>query len=256
MSVNSWLGVVAGLLIMAGGHSFNSLLDYAWTGLDKGTVEERSAGKHYCAGQSLLASGVVTVGEVALNAMVWYLLAMIPIVYLVIHVGWGALVFGLLGMLITFWYAKAKFNWTHETALGVGCGPLAVLLGMYSTTNNPPWQEGILASVPFAIMLSFAGLALDEWPDAEANLKKGVPHVLVSVHVRLSERAHNRRHSGAADCIVVPRLAVPHWDDGGAEKGFRKDGPFGRCLWSVVSGPAGCRAVYRTVMSAVRKLRG
>jgi hypothetical protein len=181
MSVNSWLGVVAGLLIMAGGHSFNSLLDYAWTGLDKGTVEERSAGKHYCAGQSLLASGVVTVGEVALNAMVWYLLAMIPIVYLVIHVGWGALVFGLLGMLITFWYAKAKFNWTHETALGVGCGPLAVLLGMYSTTNNPPWQEGILASVPFAIMLSFAGLALDEWPDAEANLKKGVKSVAYKV---------------------------------------------------------------------------
>ncbi len=181
MSVDSWLGVVAGLLIMAGGHSFNSLLDYAWTGLDRGAVEERSAEKGYCAGQSLLAAGVVTVGEVALNAMVWYLLAMIPIVYLVIHVGWGALVFGLSGMLITFWYAKAKFNWTHETALGVGCGPLAVLLGMYSTTNNPPWPKGILASVPFAVMLSFAGLALDEWPDAEANLKKGVKSVAFKV---------------------------------------------------------------------------
>jgi hypothetical protein len=35
--------------------------------------------------------------------------------------------------------------------------------------------------VPFAIMLAFAGLALDEWPDAEANLKKGVKSVAYKV---------------------------------------------------------------------------
>ena len=181
MTLNSWLGVIAGLLVMAGGHSFNSLLDYAWTGLDKGTAEERSAEKDYCGGQSVLAEGAVTTREVALNAVVWYLLAAIPIVYLAVRVGWGVLLVGLLGMLVTFWYAKAKFNWTHELALGVGCGPLAVLLGMYSTVSNPPWHKGILASVPFAIMLSFAGLALDEWPDAEANLKKGVKSVAYKV---------------------------------------------------------------------------
>jgi len=181
MSLNSWLGVVAGLLIMAGGHSFNSLLDYAWTGLDKGSSDERSAEKDYCAGQSLLAAGIVAAKEVAINALGWYLLAAIPLVYLALAVGWGVLVIGLLGMLVTFWYARAKFNWTHELALGVGCGPLAVLLGMYSTTGRPPWQAGMLASIPFAIMLSFAGLALDEWPDAEANLKKGVKSVAYKV---------------------------------------------------------------------------
>lgn len=181
MSLNSWLGVVAGLLVMAGGHSFNSLLDYAWTGLDKGSAEERSAEKDYCAGQSLLAAGVVTAREVALNALVWYVLAAVPLVYLATHVGWGVLVIGLLGMLVTFWYARAKFNWTHELALGVGCGPIAVLLGMYATVACPHWRAGILAGAPFAIMLSFGGLALDEWPDAEANLKKGVKSVAYKV---------------------------------------------------------------------------
>ena len=34
-----WIGLIAGLLIMAGGHSFNSYLDYEWTGVDKGEVE-------------------------------------------------------------------------------------------------------------------------------------------------------------------------------------------------------------------------
>ncbi|HVP56618.1 MAG TPA: prenyltransferase [bacterium] len=181
MSLSSWLGVITGLLIMAGGHSFNSLLDYAWTGLDKGETGERSAEKDYCAGQSLLAAGIVTVKEVALNAIIWYVLAAIPLVYLARHVTWAVLPVGLAGMLVTFWYARAKFNWTHELALAVGCGPLAVLLGMCSTAARPAWHHGILASVPFAIMLSFAGLALDEWPDAEANLRKGVKSVAYKV---------------------------------------------------------------------------
>ena len=29
MTANSWLGLLTGLLVMAGGHSFNSFLDYA-----------------------------------------------------------------------------------------------------------------------------------------------------------------------------------------------------------------------------------
>ena len=36
MTLNSWLGVIGTMLVMAGGHSFNSFLDYSWTGLDRG----------------------------------------------------------------------------------------------------------------------------------------------------------------------------------------------------------------------------
>jgi 1,4-dihydroxy-2-naphthoate octaprenyltransferase len=181
MSGYSWLGVIAGLLIMAGGHAFNSVLDYAWTGLDKGGIEERSAEKDYCGGQSLLAKGVVSVRAAVANAVIWYLLALVPLIYLTVRVGWPVLIFGILGMLVTVWYARGKFNWTHELSLGVGSGPLAVLLGMYSTSPHPPWQQGLLASIPFAIVISFAGLALDEWPDAEANLKKGARSVAYKV---------------------------------------------------------------------------
>jgi 1,4-dihydroxy-2-naphthoate octaprenyltransferase len=181
VTFNSWLGLVAGLLVMAGGHSFNSLLDYAWTGLDKGEETDRSAEKDYTGGQSVLAAGIVSVREVTFNAIGWYVLALLPLVYLALNVGWQILVVGLLGMLVTFWYAKAKFNWTHELALGIGAGPLAILVGMFATSNSPPWVTGIVASVPFAIIASFAGLALDEWPDAEANLKKGVKSIAYKV---------------------------------------------------------------------------
>lgn len=181
LNLYAWLGFIAGLLVMAGGHSFNSLLDYAWTGLDKGEVEDRSAEKDYTGGQNLIEKGVVSVREVASNAVTWYLLSAIPIAFIVGAMGWPIIPVWVMGMLVTFWYSKAKFNWTHEVALGMGVGPLAVLLGMFASTPNPDWVLGIVVSAPFAMLLSFAGLALDEWPDAEANLKKGVKSVAYKV---------------------------------------------------------------------------
>jgi 1,4-dihydroxy-2-naphthoate octaprenyltransferase len=173
-NASSWLGLAAALLVMAGGHSFNSLLDYSWTGLDRGDVASRSAEKAYTGGQSVIARGIVSPKEVALNASLWYLLALAPLVYLALNVGWRALLIGLLGMSVTFFYARSKFNWTHETVLGAATGPISVLAGMFATSPSPPWVTGLIVSVPAAILPAFAGLALDEWPDAEANLKKGV----------------------------------------------------------------------------------
>lgn len=181
MTLNSWLGVIGTILIMAGGHSFNSFLDYAWTGLDKGETGERSAEKDYAGGQSIIAAGIVSLREVAFNAIAWYLLALIPLLYLAFHVGWQILLIGVLGMLITFAYAKSKFNWTHEMVLGISSGPLAVLGGMFATTSSPPWITGLIVSVPSLVIISFVGLAIDEWPDAEANLKKGVKSISYKV---------------------------------------------------------------------------
>jgi 1,4-dihydroxy-2-naphthoate octaprenyltransferase len=166
---------------MAGGHSFNSFLDYAWTGLDKGEPENRSAEKDYAGGQSVIAAGIVSEGEVAYNAITWYLLALIPLIYLALNVGWQILLIGFLGMMVTFAYAKSKFNWTHEMVLGISSGPLAVLAGMFATSGSPPWVTGLVVSIPALILISFVGLAIDEWPDAEANLKKGVKSISYKV---------------------------------------------------------------------------
>ena len=177
VNAHSWWALAGGLLIMAGGHSFNSYLDYAWTGIDKGKVEDRSAEKAYTGGQNLLANGTVSLKEVLANALFWYVLALGPIIYLGITVGFGVLLIAFLAMLITFWYSWGKFNWTHELSLGVGAGPVSALLGMFGTTPHPDIAAGLLAGVPVAILLCFGGLALDEWPDAEANLKKGAKSI-------------------------------------------------------------------------------
>lgn len=179
---NAWIALVGGLLIMAGGHSFNSYLDYAWTGLDKGETVDRSAEKDYCGGQSIIAQGIVSEKEVLFNAIGWYVLALIPIIYLAINSSAVMIPLALAGMAITFWYSKSKFNYTHELCLGIGVGPIAVLLGMFAVNPDANWLEGLVASAPFAIILSFTGLAFDEWPDAEANLKKGVKSLAYKVY--------------------------------------------------------------------------
>ncbi|HUT68877.1 MAG TPA: prenyltransferase [Dehalococcoidales bacterium] len=181
INANAWIGLAAGLLVMAGGHSFNSFLDYSWTGLDKGEIENRSAEKDYCGGQNIIEAGIVTPREVLLNAVGWYVLSALPIIYLAVKVGWPILPVWVLSMLITFWYSKAKFNWTHELALFMGAGPLAALIGMYSVTPTPEWWIGIVAGAPAGLILSFVGLPLDEYPDAEANLKKGVKSIAYKV---------------------------------------------------------------------------
>lgn len=181
IDANAWIGLIGGLLVMAGGHSLNSLLDYSWTGLDKGELADRSAEKDYCGGQNIIEAGIVTPREVFMNGLGWYVLSAGPFIYLTIKVGQGIFAAWWLAMLITFWYSKAKFNWTHELALFVGAGPMAALIGMFAVTRNPDIWIGIAASAPAGLVLSFVGLPLDEYPDAEANLKKGVKSVAYKV---------------------------------------------------------------------------
>ena len=178
-SLKTWLVLIAGLFVMAGGHSFNSLLDYAWTGLDKGEVEDRSAEKGYTGGQNLLGKGLVSQREVLGNALGWYGLSAIVLAF--IHGPFWLFAIWVLGCLATFWYSISKMTWTHELALGTAVGPLAVLLGMFGVNPHPPVMAGIICSVPAAVVLSFIGLPFDEWPDAEANLKKGAKSIAFMV---------------------------------------------------------------------------
>ena len=84
-------------------------------------------------------------------------------------------------MLVIFWYSWAKFNYTHELALGAAVGPLPALVGVFAVNAHPNLVNTLLSSGLVAIILSFIGLALDEWPEPKANLKKGVKSIAYMV---------------------------------------------------------------------------
>lgn len=182
-NINAWLILVAVLFSVFGGHNLNSILDFQ-NGLDAGEKEDRSAEKSYTGGQNLIENGKATLNGITWNAVVWYLLSAIALIIVGYntgsHVTWMILFFlWVIGALVPFLYSMGKFtSWgLHELSLGAAVGPLPLLMAMYAVNNHPPILAGILVSIIPAVVLSFAGLGLDEWGDAPQNLKKGVKSI-------------------------------------------------------------------------------
>jgi len=172
------LAFICCMFLMAASHSANTLLDYSWTGLDKG--EQRSVTKSYTGGCGVIAEGILTEKEVMVNSIGWFVLALIPGLLLVSTVTPYLIIPILLAPAVAVWYSWSKFNYTHELALASGV-VVAVLLGAMSTgTGN--YLKPMLVAIPISMIFSFGGLALDEWPDAKANLKKGVKSIAYKVY--------------------------------------------------------------------------
>ena len=162
------LASISSLLLMGSGHSFNTLLDYEWTKLDRGEPDERSRPKSYTGGQQPIAAGVLTSKEVLANALGWLALSAIPIIFLpkIVWLPWT------LGALVTFWYSWAKLHWHPEVALGVGFATFGVWLGMSASGHIDFWR-GFLVSLPFLVLWGGLAEIIDQWTDWLPNWPKG-----------------------------------------------------------------------------------
>lgn len=172
----SWLSamvVLGAIFQMAYAHSFNTLLDYSWTGFDKGAEGERSRGKVYTKAQQPIAAGILTPKEVLANGLIYLAISAIFIGIVAWKV--SPLIWAIWGVtaLCTFWYSWGKLHWNAELALGVGFGPLAVMLGMASQPD-PDFLVAFLAGIPFLILWGYMAETIDQWTDAEPNWPRGL----------------------------------------------------------------------------------
>ena len=172
----SWLSAMVALgavFQMGYAHSFNTLLDYSWTKFDRGAEEERSKGKVYTHGQQAIAAGIMTPKEVLVNGLVYLAISAVFIgivawkVSPVIWAIWGVMA------LMTFWYSWGKLHYQCELALGLGFGPLAVMLGMASQPN-PDYLLAFLAGIPVLILWGYGAETMDQFTDASVNWMRGL----------------------------------------------------------------------------------
>lgn len=172
----SWLSAMVALgaiFQMAFAHSFNTLLDYSWTGFDKGTEKERSREKIYTKGQQAIAAGIMSPKGVLVNGLVYLAISAIFIgivawkVSPVIWAVWAVMA------LMTFGYSWGKLHWSCEFFLGIGFGPLAVMLGMASQPN-PDFLLAFLAGIPILILWGYGAETMDQYSDAEPNWPRGL----------------------------------------------------------------------------------
>jgi len=177
--LNTWLGFIAVALFMACAHSQNSYIDWA-VGLD--SIEKDFTGgsveKDYTGGCGILK--ILTPKELVLNFIGWAVLGLIPLIILSLRVTPYILIPALLGLAVPYFYTRGKFSWYHETALAIGV-VLAGITGMFAVNPHPNWWQGIIVVLPVAIVLSYLGLAFDEYLDAYNNLKSGVKSLAFKV---------------------------------------------------------------------------
>jgi len=172
----SWLSamvVLAAIFEMAYSHSLNTLLDYCWTGFDKGIEEERSKGKIYTKGQQAIAAGQFTSRRVLINALVYLAISAVFVGIIAWKVSPLIWAIWAVTALCTFWYSWGKLHYQCELALGVGFGPLAVMLGMASQPS-PDFLLAFLAGIPFLILWGYMAETIDQWTDAEPNWPRGL----------------------------------------------------------------------------------
>jgi len=164
---------------MACAHSQNSYIDWA-VGLD--SIEKDFTGgsveKGYTGGCGILK--ILTPKELVLNFIGWAVLGLIPLIILSLRMTPYVLIPAVLGLAVPYFYTRGKFSWYHETALASGV-VLAGITGMFAVNPYPDWWQAIVVVLPTAIVLSYLGLAFDEYLDAYSNLKSGVKSLAFKV---------------------------------------------------------------------------
>ncbi|GAI60944.1 unnamed protein product, partial [marine sediment metagenome] len=174
--LNTWLGFIAVALFMACGHSQNSYIDWAF-GLDEpeggGSIE-----KGYTGGCGILK--ILSVKELILNFVGWGVAGLIVCAVVASRVTPYIFIPAVLGLAVPYFYTKGKFSWYHEIALASGV-VLAGITGMFAVNPHPDWWQAIIVVLPIAVVLSYLGLAFDEYLDAYSNLNRGVKSLAYKV---------------------------------------------------------------------------
>ncbi|GAI23186.1 unnamed protein product, partial [marine sediment metagenome] len=123
-------------------------------------------------GCGVIAEGLSSLKGVVFNFIGWTVAGLIVAAILYLRVTPYIFIPLVLGLGVPYFYTRGKFSWYQETSLAIGV-VLAAVAGMFAVDASPEWWQGIIVSLPMAVLLTYLGLALDEYPDAYANLKKG-----------------------------------------------------------------------------------
>lgn len=166
------LACLAGALMMAYAHSYNSWADWR-SGLDQGSESERSHEKPYTGGQNVIAQGLLSLKEVGIGTQVYLVLSVLATAALAGYTTpWVFLPWGLVAACAPL-YSWGKFNFTCELWLALGFGPFAVMFGA-AVAPGPEMAHAFLAGIPFGIVFGYQAELVDQFLDADVNVPKGL----------------------------------------------------------------------------------
>lgn len=127
-------------------------------------------------------------GLLAVSVSVWSGL------YLAVEIGWALLVLGVIGIVLVIGYTPVinRFPWLCLLAPGLGYG-LVMYLGSYWVFSGLALDAGIWV-LPIPLLLVSALLLLNQFPDAEVDLKVGRNHWVIAFGKSQSIKMFLRLH--------------------------------------------------------------
>jgi 1,4-dihydroxy-2-naphthoate octaprenyltransferase len=142
----------------------------------------------FSGGSRLIQEGLLPARQVLTAAILFYVAAFAVGLYLTWVVGWGIVVFGLIGILGGYFYTAPPFRLGYrglgEIVIGINFGVLCVLGGYYVQTRHLSW-EAFVISLPMAFLI-MAVLWINQFPDFEADEQVGKHHWVVRLGRRRS----------------------------------------------------------------------
>lgn len=196
--------LIAGVFLHWGADVTNDYFDHTAekTGSDDINVEFI---RPYSGGSRTLQQGLLTHKEVAIGAIVCYIIAGILGIYLVLQLGWVILAFGVVGAFFGFFYSTPPIRFVKrgmgEFVIGTMFGVLMVVGAYYVQVQTPialawpliiPFElflEPSFISIPIAIMIALV-LYINEFPDFVADRDANKRTLVVRLGRKLAAKGY------------------------------------------------------------------
>ncbi|MDD3102536.1 MAG: prenyltransferase [Patescibacteria group bacterium] len=168
------LAMLSSVLVMAWGHSMNTALDWL-TGIDQ-EDGPTSKPKSYTAGNQVIVTEQLSTEAVLANAICWLALSFAFALVVAINASWWIMLPWGLSALVTFFYSLGKLCYGCETALGLGFGPFAVMMGAAASTGFTfsDFGPAFMAGLAYGWVFGFGAEFIDQYFDADQNWDSGL----------------------------------------------------------------------------------
>ncbi|MHA1135790.1 MAG: prenyltransferase [Candidatus Thorarchaeota archaeon] len=175
--------LITGVFLHWGADVTNDYFDHTEEGTGSDDINVEFI-RPYSGGSRTIQQGLLTPKEVAIGAIVCYIIAGIFGVYLVLQLGWVILAFGVIGAFFGFFYSTPPIRFVKrgvgEFVIGTMFGVLMVVGSFYVQVQTPialAWpliipfdlfMEAGYVSISVAIMIALV-LYINEFPDYVAD---------------------------------------------------------------------------------------
>ncbi len=193
-----WAITAAIVAVNIGTNLTNDYFDHMSGADDRNPSPTRFSG-----GSRVIQDGLISPANIFIAAMISYAVAIILGLYLTFRSDWGLLLFGFLGVTLSFFYTapplKLGYRGWGEPLVGILLGPLAVV-GTYYVYTRMLSDQAFFLSLPIGFLVTGI-LYINQFPDAEHDAASGKLHWIARM-------GRKRAIGGYFSIIVAAYLSI------------------------------------------------